>query len=90
MRARPDCEPYSLVRLATSLRPFGAPHGGLTDLFFLVLCKDSKSHLQVLARLGRMLQLPEFGERLRDTEDSQTAYEIICETERQIAGQDGG
>jgi PTS system nitrogen regulatory IIA component len=69
--------------------PFGAPHGGLTDLFFLVLCQDSKSHLQVLARLGRMLQLPEFMARLRETEDSLSAYEIICETEKEIAAQDG-
>jgi len=88
----PDAQGESIIAFGRTMTgiPFGAPHGGLTDLFFLVLCKDSKSHLQVLARLGRMLQLPAFGEQLRDTEDSQTAYGIICETERQIAGQDGG
>ena len=48
--------------------PFGAPKGGLTDLFFLVLCRDSRTHLRVLARLGRMLQVPDFLETLRETE----------------------
>jgi len=60
----------------------------LTDLFFLVICQDSKSHLQVLARLGRMLQLPDFRDRLRESEDSQSTYDMICETESQIAAQD--
>src|SRR5262249_54395240 len=30
--------------------PFGAPHGGLTDIFFLVCCRDDRTHLRVLAR----------------------------------------
>tara|TARA_R110002072_G_scaffold99008_1_gene217914 strand:+ start:4692 stop:5408 length:717 start_codon:yes stop_codon:yes gene_type:complete len=87
----PDAHGESIIAFGRTMSgiPFGAPHGGLTDLFFLVLCKDSKSHLQVLARLGRMLQLPELTEQLRETEDPRSAYEIICETERQIAAQDG-
>jgi len=87
----PDAQGESIIAFGRTMTgiPFGAPHGGLTDLFFLVLCKDSKSHLQVLARLARMLQIPEFADQLRETEDSQAAYEIICATERQIAAQDG-
>ena len=77
----------ALGRTMTGI-PFGAPHGGLTDLFFLILCQDSKSHLQVLARLGRMLQLPEFIVRLRETQESPPAYDIIFETENLIAAQD--
>lgn len=86
----PDAHGESIIAFGRTLTgiPFGAPHGGLTDLFFLVLCHDSKSHLQVLARLGRMLQLPEFTSRLREAEDSQSTYGIICETEQQIAEQD--
>src|SRR5437879_1317158 len=34
--------------------PFGAPHGGLTDLFFLVCCRDDRTHLRTLARLSRL------------------------------------
>jgi PTS system nitrogen regulatory IIA component len=35
--------------------PFGAPDGSLTRLFFLICCKDDRTHLHVLARLGRVL-----------------------------------
>lgn len=87
----PEAHGESIIAFGRTMTgiPFGAPHGGLTDLFFLVLCQDSGSHLQVLARLGRMLQLPEFSDRLRETEDPQTTYDLICETEREISAQDG-
>jgi PTS system nitrogen regulatory IIA component len=65
---------------------FGAPNRGLTDLFFLVLCRDSRIHLQVLARLGRMLQLPGFLDELRAAEDSATAYAVILEAEKKVTG----
>jgi nitrogen PTS system EIIA component len=64
--------------------PFGAPQRGLTDLFFLVLCRDSRSHLQVLARLGRLIQQPGFLESLRMADDSLTAYEVICQADAQL------
>ncbi len=35
--------------------PFGAADGSLTQLFFLICCKDDRTHLHVLARLARML-----------------------------------
>jgi PTS system nitrogen regulatory IIA component len=63
---------------------FGAPNRALTDLFFLVVCRDSRTHLHVLARLGRMLQNPKFLEELRAAEDSVTAYHIICDADRKI------
>lgn len=61
--------------------PFGAPDGGMTDLFFLVLCRDTKTHLQVLARLSRMFQQPHFLPALREAIDVTDAYELIIETE---------
>jgi len=64
--------------------PFGAPHRALTDLFFLVLCRDSRTHLQVLARLGRLLQQPGFIDRLRAAEDSAAAYAVIREADAQV------
>ena len=57
--------------------PFGAPKRSLTDMFFLVLCRDSRSHLAVLARLGRLLQVPGFLDDLRASPDSATSYETI-------------
>jgi PTS system nitrogen regulatory IIA component len=64
--------------------PFGAPKRNLTDIFFLVLCRDSKTHLSVLARLGRLLQVPAFLDDLREANDSATSYEVICASDREL------
>jgi PTS system nitrogen regulatory IIA component len=66
--------------------PFGGPRRTLTDMFFLVLCRDSRTHLRVLARLGRLLQQPDFVDTLRAAEDCAASYQIICDADRRIAG----
>ncbi|MFN8853977.1 MAG: PTS sugar transporter subunit IIA [Planctomycetaceae bacterium] len=65
--------------------PFGGPHRTLTDMFFLVLCRDSHTHLAVLARLGRLLQQPGFVDNLRATETSRDAYELILAADEGLA-----
>lgn len=65
--------------------PFGAPNREMTDLFFLVLCRDSRTHLAVLARLGRLIQQPGFLEGLRAIDDSLGAHQFIVEAEQQLA-----
>lgn len=86
----PNAHGESLVAFGRSFTgiPFGSAHGGLTDLFFLVLCTDTQSHLQILARLGRMLQLPHFFDQLRNADDSEQAYSVICAADEQVASQD--
>ena len=64
--------------------PFGGPQRSLTDMFFLVACRDSRTHLHVLARLGRMLQTPGFIDELRAIEDSKSAYDFIVQADEQI------
>lgn len=64
--------------------PFGAANNSLTDMFFLVICRDARTHLHVLARLGRMLQQPGFVETLREAPDSESAYEIIQAAESRV------
>ncbi len=64
--------------------PFGAPDGGLTDLFFLVSCRDATTHLRVLARLSRMMLRPDFLDELRATETAQDALVLIERTEREL------
>ena len=64
--------------------PFGAPDGRLTDLFFLVLCKDTRAHLQVLARLARMLNNSDFVQSLRSAESAAEAYELIVDAEAAV------
>lgn len=63
---------------------FGGPDRGLTDMFFLVLCRDSRSHLHVLARLGRLLQLEGFIDQLRQAPDSVSAYDVICAADKSL------
>ncbi|MFN9370638.1 MAG: PTS sugar transporter subunit IIA [Planctomycetaceae bacterium] len=65
--------------------PFGGPNRTLTDMFFLVLCRDSHTHLAVLARLGRILQQPSFIDNLRATETSREAYELILKADEALA-----
>lgn len=82
----PQCLGASVVAFGktSSGVPFGGTTGGLTDLFFLVLCRDSRTHLQVLARLGRMIRQPGLLDALRETESSSSAYELICDADRSI------
>jgi PTS system nitrogen regulatory IIA component len=64
--------------------PFGAPRRSLTDIYFLVLCRDSRTHLAVLARLGRLLQVPGFLDNLRGAPDSAASYEEIRRADMQL------
>ena len=64
--------------------PFGAANNSLTDMFFLVICRDARTHLHVLARLGRMLQQPGFVQSLREAPDSESAYEVIQAAESRV------
>ncbi|MFO0947483.1 MAG: PTS sugar transporter subunit IIA [Planctomycetota bacterium] len=66
--------------------PFGGGRHQLTDLFFLVLCRDARTHLQVLARLSRMFQREGFLDRLRTCESPAEALRVISETEDEVLG----
>jgi len=64
--------------------PFGAPRGGLTDLFFLVCCRDDRTHLRVLARLTRLIQRPGFLDNLRAAETPAEAFAKVRDTEEAL------
>jgi PTS system nitrogen regulatory IIA component len=64
--------------------PFGAPGGALTDIFFLVCCRDDRTHLQVLARLSRLLLRPGFVEELRAAETAADAWQLLANAEREL------
>jgi len=82
----PQCLGASVVAFGRTANgiPFGGPAGGMTDLFFLVLCRDSSTHLRVLARIGRMVQHAGFVESLRAAESSADAYRVISDADREI------
>ncbi len=85
----PDVLGQSVVAFGRTLSgiPFGAPKRQLTDLFFLVLCRDSRAHLSVLARLGRMMQLPDFLDELRAADTSDAAYAVIARADQSLGGE---
>jgi len=64
--------------------PFGAPRGGLTDLFFLVCCRDDRTHLRVLARLSRLLLRPGFADELRAADSATAVYQVIEAAEQDL------
>jgi PTS system nitrogen regulatory IIA component len=63
--------------------PFGAS-GELTDIFFLICCRDDQTHLRVLARLTRLLQRPGFLEELRAAQTPGETWECISAAEQQL------
>lgn len=62
--------------------PYGAPGGGLTDLFFLIMSTDDAGHLRTLARLGRVLGVPGTLDEIREAPDLLSVREIMLVNER--------
>jgi PTS system nitrogen regulatory IIA component len=65
----------------TSGVPFGALDGRMTDLFFLVCCTDERTHLQVLARLCRMLRNDPVLEALRTAASPEAVIQVLRDAE---------
>ena len=84
----PDAVGQSVLAFGRTLSgiPFGAPGRQMTDLFFLVLARDASAHLQILARLGRLLQRQGFVDDLRHTESGLEAYRLLIEADEQVSG----
>lgn len=66
--------------------PFGAAHGGLTDIYFLVCCRDERTHLRVLARLSRLFLRPGFLDELRNTDTPGATWQLIAAAEQDLLG----
>jgi PTS system nitrogen regulatory IIA component len=82
----PHAVGVSLVACGRTLNsiPFGAPGGGLTDIFFLVCCLEADTHLRVLARLARLLRLPEFLGTLRTAASPPETLAVQREGEQRL------
>jgi len=70
-------ESFIVVGSAPGGLPFGAEDGLLTRLFFLICCKDERTHLHVLARLMRILHRREDIDRLLDAETPDELREML-------------
>jgi len=66
--------------------PFGSEDGTLTRLFFLICCKDDRTHLHVLARLARMLRTPGMKDDLMSAATPDEFLTIVRRCESRHAG----
>jgi len=77
--------PFMALGITTSGIPFG-PGVPLTDVFFLICSTDDRGHLRALARLSRLLNVPDLLCDLRTAADAATAREQIIKAEQSIGG----
>lgn len=88
-------DPYmfveSFIVFGRTIRPipFGAPDGGMTDLFFLICCQNDRLHLHVLARLCAMCRSKPFLAELRLQTDPAGIHGLLQRQEREIIVQTG-
>ena len=80
-------ESFVVVGLAPGGIPFGAEDGSLTRLFFLICCKDDRTHLHVLARLARMLHAPQHVDRLLAATEPDRLRHLLRELEHTALSQ---
>lgn len=64
--------------------PFGAPDGRPTRLFFLLCCQDERIHLHTLARLCMLAMNTSVISQLWETEDGQSAYDVLVAAEKSV------
>ena len=74
-------ESFIVVGSAPGGIPYGAEDGSLTRLFFLICCKDERTHLHVLARLARMLHADQNVEKLLAAEGREKLRDILLTLE---------
>jgi nitrogen PTS system EIIA component len=66
---------------------FGNRSGRPTDIFFLICSLDDRVHLQILAKLSRLVHEDDLMDRLREAASASEAYEMILEVEANWEGQ---
>lgn len=69
-------------RTATPI-PFGGTSGAC-DLFFLVCCRQHRTHVNILARLSRLFLRPNFLDDLRAAHTTAEAWQVIEKAEREL------
>lgn len=85
-RPMPNILGESVIALGRTASPvpFGMDRGGMTDVFFLVCCRDDRTHLRSLARLSRLLLRPGFLDQLRDADNAADTWQLIRDAELEL------
>ena len=85
-RRLPDALGESVVAFARMAEPLnlGAADNLPTDLVFMVACRNDATHLQVLARLSRLIMREELMDALRVATSPRAIWDLLAEAERAI------
>lgn len=79
-------ESFVVAGLTASGVPYGAEDGSLTRLFFLICCKDERTHLHVLARLALMLHARGAIEELLAAASAEQLGQVLLSRESAVIG----
>ncbi len=80
-RAMRRSDLLAIGRLPTAI-DFGATDGGLTDLFLLLLARDARQHLILLAKAAQLCRDPGFLGRLRTASSGAAVVTLVRNAER--------
>ena len=84
---RPLPKILSQAFIALGITSTGIAFGGdmpMTEVFFLICSTEDRGHLRTLARLSRILAVPDFAESLRAVPNARAARELIVATEASL------
>ena len=76
--------PMLALGVLSSALPFGNRGGHLTDVFFLICSTDDRVHLQVLAKLSRLLTHTQFLEEIHQVSSASEAHQLLERCEQEI------
>ncbi len=79
-------ESFIIPGLTPAGIPFGAEDGSLSRLFFLICCKDERTHLHVLARIARILDKPGMIDMLMECTSPKEFGETLAHREIELIG----
>jgi nitrogen PTS system EIIA component len=72
---------FAIGRLKAAV-DFGAMDGGRTDVLLLLLARDARQHLILLAKAARLCRQPGFLEGVRNASSSRDVVSLVRNTER--------
>lgn len=75
---------FLALGVTTTGLPFGGPRGTMTDIFFLIASADEATHLKVLARISRLIQVPDLLDQLREASTPQQALDCLLTSEEEL------
>ncbi len=77
-------DPFLILGVTSQGIPFGGPRGMMTDVFVLIGSREDSGHLQTLARLSRIIQVPEALIAIRELPTHVAIWDELLKIESQL------